>query len=247
MKSATAFVIGATAIVTIAVLANREVGLSPATPAISGGDRADHLWLVFASMAIVVTLAGSVSWLAWRRPVEATDPGQGTNHRWLPFFGVVAIVQVGHLGEHGAQLTQLLMSGGTLAESHGVAGRLDFETVHFSWDTCIWISTLLLTWRYGPVNSWLWLSLFFASAHEVEHMYLYYINLFELDFYMNRGGFAGVLGQGGILPTVERLYLHVIYNFMVVVPFVIAFCKQVAPLLTSPRVHPGTVPGGLAP
>ena len=247
MRSGTGFVIATIVMLGAVILAERLVGLSPPTPEISATDRAGHLWLVLASAAIVGTVAGSVGWLAWRRPVAGTHIGLDTNHRWLPFFAVVAIVQVGHLGEHGAQLTQLLMTGGTLEESHGVVGRLDFETVHFSWDTSIWISTLLLMWRYGRNNAWLWVSLFFASAHEVEHMYLYYINLFELDFYLNRGGFAGVLGKGGILPTVERPYLHVVYNFLVVVPFVIAFCKQVAPLLTTLRPHRETVPGTLGP
>lgn len=148
------------------------------------------------------------------------------HYHWLAIFGTISILQVGHLGEHSTQLVQLLMTDGALAESRGVFGQLDFEAVHFFWDTGVWIGSLLLLWRYGRGSPWLWVSLFFASAHEVEHMYLYYVYLFEFDFYYEGGGFAGVLGKGGVVPTVERPYLHFGYNFMVVIPLVIAFFKQ---------------------
>jgi hypothetical protein len=59
-------------------------------------------------------------------------------------------------------------------------------------------------------------------------MYLYYVNLFEMEFYHDHGGFAGILGNGGVLPTVSRPYLHFGYNFMVVVPMVIAYFMQLA-------------------
>jgi hypothetical protein len=153
------------------------------------------------------------------------------------FFGGVAVLQLGHLGEHGAQVSQLIMSGGTLEDSRGVVGRLDFEAVHFFWDTAIWLTTMTLLWRFGIGNAWIWVSLFFASLHQVEHIYLYYINLFEPEFYSDRGGFAGLLGHGGALPTIERPYLHFTYNFMVVIPFTIAFLKQVEPVLRAPELR----------
>jgi hypothetical protein len=128
------------------------------------------------------------------------------------------------------------MSDGALVHSHGAFGQLDFETVHFFWDTTVWFGTLVLVWRYGRRNGWLWISLVFASAHEVEHMYLYYANVFEFNFYEYQGGFAGIFGKGGMFPVVSRPYLHFGYNFMVVVPMVIAYLKQLnISLQTMPR------------
>ncbi len=56
----------------------------------------------------------------------------------------------------------------------GVFGQLDFETIHFVWDTLVWIGALILLWRF-PRNIWLWLAVFFASLHEMEHAFLFWI------------------------------------------------------------------------
>ncbi len=151
---------------------------------------------------------------------------QFASYHWLAPFFAISVLQVGHLGEHAVQVSQLVINDGALVHSHGVFGQLDFETVHFFWDTAIWLGTLALFWRYGRGNAWLCVSLLFASLHEVEHMYLYYVSLFEPSFYHDHGGFAGILGKGGILPTVSRPYLHFGYNFMVVIPMVIAYVGE---------------------
>ncbi|HKC91307.1 MAG TPA: cyclic nucleotide-binding domain-containing protein [Candidatus Limnocylindria bacterium] len=62
----------------------------------------------------------------------------------------------------------------------GVFGQLDFETVHLVWDSLIWLFTLLLLMRF-PSNRWLWVTAFFASAHEVEHLFISYAYFFERD------------------------------------------------------------------
>jgi hypothetical protein len=180
---------------------------------------------------LYVTIAfGILPWL----PVLVLEAlCQYRNFHWLAVFFAISVLQVGHLGEHSIQITQLFMYNGALVHSHGAFGQLDFETVHFFWDTAVWIGTLLLVWRYGRQNGWLWVSLVFASAHEVEHMYLYYVNLFDYDFYEYQGGFAGILGKGGMIPTLSRPYLHFGYNFMVVIPMVIAYLKQLTVSLES--------------
>lgn len=60
----------------------------------------------------------------------------------------------------------------------GVFGQLDFETIHFVWDTLVWIGALVLLWRF-PRNAWLWLAVFFASLHEMEHAFLFWIYITE--------------------------------------------------------------------
>jgi hypothetical protein len=73
-------------------------------------------------------------------------------------FGVIVMLQLGHMGEHSVQVLQLLLSGGQLAQSHGVFGQLDFETVHFIWDSAIWLSLSLLLRPFASGNRWLWVA-----------------------------------------------------------------------------------------
>ena len=141
-------------------------------------------------------------------------------------FGAITLLQVGHLGEHTAQVTQLLMAGGDLSRAHGVFGQLDFETVHFVWDTGIWLGLGLLLYRFGARNPWLWIAFAAASLHEVEHIYLFSMYRTDLAFYV-RGGYAGIMGSGGVIGSpLGRPYLHFAYNVCVVLPMVIAFWDQ---------------------
>ncbi len=140
-------------------------------------------------------------------------------------FLLVALLQTGHLGEHAAQVTQLLMTDGDLARSRGVFGQLDFETVHFFWDTTIWLTTFVVLLRFNN-NWWLWASFIFASLHETEHVYLYWVFLTDYDYYM-RGGLAGIMGKGGVIGSpLARPYLHFMYNFLVTLPMLIGLWQQ---------------------
>ncbi|MGH2729568.1 MAG: hypothetical protein ACRDJI_03055, partial [Actinomycetota bacterium] len=138
-------------------------------------------------------------------------------------FAAITLFQIGHLGEHSAQVLQLLMTDGELSRSHGVFGKLDFETVHFVWDTGIWLATALLLYKIGGGNKWLWISFVAASFHEIEHIYLFWLYLDAPLFYA-RGGFAGIMGLGGVIGSpLARPYMHFSYNVLVVVPMVVAF------------------------
>jgi hypothetical protein len=140
-------------------------------------------------------------------------------------FTTVVLLQVGHLGEHFAQVVQLLLTNGALARSHGVVGRLDFETVHFVWVSGIWLGSCALLAKFSD-NGWLWVSFLAASIHEVEHVYLFWIYLVDEPFYL-RGGFTGILGWDGVIGSpLARPYLHFAYNFVVVVAMVVAFWHQ---------------------
>jgi len=141
-------------------------------------------------------------------------------------FGVAVLLQLGHLGEHTVQVTQLLLYDGRLAQSHGVFGQLDFETIHFFWDSAIWLILCLVFTRFAPGNRWLWVAFVAASLHEVEHLYLYWIYNSEPSFYVH-GGLEGIMGNGGLVGSpLARPYLHFTYNFLVVVPMVCAFLDQ---------------------
>lgn len=151
-------------------------------------------------------------------------------HRWrldgfYALFLGVSLLQAGHLGEHSAQVLQLVIHDGNLDKSHGVFGQFDFETVHFWWDTAIWFVTAALLLRYWG-NGWVWVSFAFASMHQLEHSYLYYVFLTDFDYYM-AGGLAGIMGKGGIIGSpFARPYLHFFYNFLVTVPMLIGLWSQ---------------------
>jgi hypothetical protein len=140
------------------------------------------------------------------------------------FLGLAAL-QVGHLGEHTVQVTQLLLYHGDITRSHGVFGQLDFETVHFVWDSLIWVAGAILVYQFWD-NAWLWISWAVASVHQVEHVYLFFIYRFHNEFWA-RGGIAGVFGKGGLIGSpLSRPYLHFVYNFLVIIPMLVGLWDE---------------------
>jgi hypothetical protein len=140
-------------------------------------------------------------------------------------FALVCLLQVLHMGEHTTQVLQLLISDGILARSHGVFGQLDFELVHFVTDTTLWL-TLGLFVLLMPGNRWLWIAFAAASLHQIEHFYLFWVYHAHHGFYM-QGGFAGIMGKYGIIGSpLDRPYLHFTYNYIVIVPMLVALWDE---------------------
>ncbi len=157
------------------------------------------------------------------------------HYSYVAIFAIITALQVGHLGEHAFQVSQLYVLNGVLEcpfprdnaanaqraidaglrpaseaptgiyasrlvhfddagqpvkgsdgqevvgpPACGVFGQLDFETIHFYWDTCVWIGALFLLLKF-PRNVFLWIALTAASLHEMEHMFLYYIYVRETE------------------------------------------------------------------
>ena len=185
-------------------------------------------WLL-ASMAAMhgmplwsIVLAGLAPWV----PVIGLEAAWKHQHYGVfALLWLLTLLQVGHMGEHSAQVSQLLMTNGDLDRSHGVFGALDFETVHFYWDSTIWVITALLLHRFVR-NPWLWVAFGAASLHQMEHVYLYFVYLADMDFYAS-GGLAGILGKGGVIGSpLARPYLHFTYNLCVTVPMVLALWHE---------------------
>jgi hypothetical protein len=150
-------------------------------------------------------------------------------------FGVATLLQIGHMGEHTVQVSQLMLYHGQLAQAHGIFGQLDFETIHFFWDSAVWLCLCLLLPRFSRGNRWLWIAFAAASLHEVEHLYLFYVYRTDPTFYVN-GGLAGIMGYDGVIGSpLARPYLHFAYNFLVVVPMVLAFWDQTKQVEARPR------------
>jgi hypothetical protein len=170
-----------------------------------------------------ITLAVLLPWL----PVWWADAAWQSRHYGLyALFSALTLFQLGHMMEHSAELVQLFVNHGDLAQSHGVFGLLDNEVVHFYWNVGVWVGIAILLYRLGSRNPWLWVAFFAASIHMVEHIYLYWLYVFHPDFYL-AGGWAGILGKGGLIGSpLDRPYLHFVYNYLEVVPLVIAFWDQ---------------------
>ena len=173
-------------------------------------------WLPLASLKVLST--------AKHEPVYA-------------FFAAVVGFQLLHMGEHSVQVAQLALTGGDLARSHGVFGQLDFELIHFVSDIAVWLAlgAVIICLR-GTKSPWLWIAFGAASAHAVEHLYLWWIYLEFRGFY-TIGGFAGIMGSHGVIGSpLGRPYMHFGYNFVVVVPMVLALLSQ-ARRSRSPGAH----------
>jgi hypothetical protein len=170
-----------------------------------------------------IALAVLLPWL----PIWWFDATWQTRHYGLyGFFGALTLFQLGHMAEHTAELVQLFVNHGNLAQSRGVFGVLDNEVVHFYWNVGVWLGLAVLLYRLGPKNPWLWIAFAAASLHMVEHIYLYWLYVFHQEFW-SAGGWAGILGKGGMLGSpLDRPYLHFAYNYLEVVPLVIAFWDQ---------------------
>ena len=159
-------------------------------------------------------------------------------------FGVAVLLQIGHMGEHTVQIVELLLYNGNLGQSHGVFGQLDFETVHFIWDSAVWVLLCVVLTRFSRGNRWLWIAFAAASIHEVEHLYLFWIYQTDRWFYLH-AGLAGIMGNGGLIGSpLARPYLHFAYNFIVVVPMVCAFVDQTKQVYTKRVALPAVAPAG---
>jgi hypothetical protein len=219
----------------------RETGPTRALPRIPRVLRIESVSAKWWRGALAYSLAtipfsvafGAPLWLAWLAIlapwwVIITLEARHKHARDAIFaiFGLMVILQLLHMVEHTTQLGQLMLSGGQIAKSHGVIGQLDFETVHFFADTTLWLGLAVLAVNFKSRNAWLWVAFAAASLHEVEHLYLFWLNVAEHTVYLS-GGAAGIMGHYGLIGSpLDRPYLHYAYNFIVIVPMIIAFWDE---------------------
>ena len=169
---------------------------------------------------------GLMTVLPWVPALTLEAIWQYDHYGFYAVFGAIVLLQLGHIGEHTSQLIQLVLTHGNLSRSHGIFGQLDLEAVHFYWNIGVWLGAAAIFYRFGAKNRWLWIALFTASFHMVEHFYLYWLYLFQHDYWV-AGGSAGILAHGGMIGSpLDRPYLHFAYNFLEVTPLVVAFWVQ---------------------
>lgn len=145
---------------------------------------------------------------------------------WLALFGVMAFVQSLHFTEHVIEVVQVHVFHDPLNQAQAIFGQFNVEWVHFTGDTALSIGTLLLLTRYR-YNPWLYVAAFFQVAHQAEHSYL----IFNHVFYHVTQGAPGLLASpGGAIDGgvgLNRPDLHLIYNTLFTIPFVLALVYQV--------------------
>jgi len=234
-----------------AIASADEPGALPRIPRSLRFERVPAKWVRTAAAFSLATIPfsavlGAPLWLAWLAilapwwAIIATEARQKyARDGVFAVFGLLVILQLLHMVEHSTQIAQLLITSGSFARSHGVIGQLDFETVHFVADTTLWISLGLLAISFKARNAWLWVAFAAASLHQIEHFYLFWMYLGEHTVYIS-GGAAGIMGNNGLIGTpLDRPYLHYTYNFIVIVPMLIAFWDQARHV---DRVHRLTAP-----
>ena len=154
------------------------------------------------------------------------------------FFAAVVASQIGHVGEHVAQMVQIHVLGLSGPNARGIVGVLDIEWVHFAWNTWILVAVIALVFmrRRDP---WLWAAAVLSVWHEAEHAVI-------MATYLSTGvaGSPGLLARGGALLgglPLSRPDLHFLYNLVETVPLVVAFTRAtrgaastVKPLRRSP-------------
>src|SRR3954447_26942655 len=186
--------------------------------------------------------------LPWIPVVALEFKGKFRRDALFAAFGMLVILQLLHMVEHSVQVGQLVATNGALARSHGIFGQLDFELVHFVTDTTLWVSLGMLVIIFRGRNIWLVVAFAAASFHQIEHFYLFWINHADKTFYLS-GGAAGIMGHFGVIGSpLDRPYLHYTYNFIVLLPMLIAIwdearrverdeAKKAAPVEPAVPVH----------
>lgn len=200
---------------------------------ILGAAFASYLILAIAYLEnVVIWLAFGLAIIPWILIMLVEMEWTYRHFGWLALFGVMAFVQTIHFSEHVIEVVQVHVFNNPLRQAQAIFGQFNVEWVHFTGDTGLTIGTLLLLTRYR-FNPWLYVAAVFQIAHQAEHSYL----IFNYLHYHVAPGAPGLLASpGGAIAGgvgLNRPDLHLIYNTLFTVPFVIALVYQVRRIYDS--------------
>jgi hypothetical protein len=123
----------------------------------------------------------------------------------LAVFALLVPVQLLHLVEHSAQVTQIHLLGWAPREAGGIISALNSEIVHFLWN--IGVVTISIWLYVRGARGWLMLlNIGWAVLHTGEHIYM-------MNNYILSGGvqgLPGIFGKGGWLnqaPITQSTFL----------------------------------------
>lgn len=120
-------------------------------------------------------------------------------------LGVLLVTQTLHTIEHLAQWIQYHMLNWPLKAANGIISPLNAEIIHFTWNLAVLLVIVYLI-TAGLRHRWMWLLLLWAGAHTLEHTYMFWNYLNEVQRLTEAGlspvaaqGLPGFFGDGGWL------------------------------------------------
>lgn len=183
------------------------------------------MWKAVALVLVIMVVPAAVTWRASARRYGTT----------AAFAGALVTVQGLHSIEHGTQWVQRHVMHRPLRLSNGLLSPANSEWVHFVWNWLVLFAVVVLVWR-GMRSWWGWALLVWATAHTLEHTYMWIrflqvsADLRELGVGdVTAQGLPGIVGRGGWLDlnagpkvqlicgmpfvtTADRLDAHFVWN-----------------------------------
>ena len=147
-------------------------------------------------------------------------------------LSVLLALQGFHTVEHVAQYTENHVLGWLPKDASGLISAANVEWVHFAWNWSVLLVVAYLIWTAGMRNAWAWLLLIWATAHTLEHTYLFVRYLQTVQLLEAQGistrfaqGLPGIIGRDGWLARSG-----------VSTPGIGLICRLAPPLVTTLRL-----------
>ncbi len=204
-----------------------------------------QLWQAVALVLAIMAVPGTITW-------RATATRYGSN---AAVAAALVTVQGLHSIEHGVQWTQRHVLGEPLRLSNGLLSPANSEWVHFVWNWSV-VAAVGYLFARGMRGFWGWAALIWATAHALEHTYMWvrFLQVSAELAGLGQGdvtaqGLPGVVGRDGwldlnagtrlelicglpFITTADRLDTHFAWNtgeILLVLPAVHIFLRRHVP------------------
>lgn len=177
------------------------------------------LWQAVALFLVVMAVPGVIKWRADAKRFGAT----------AAVAGALIAVQGLHSVEHVTQWAQRHIFHEPLRQANGLLSPANSEWVHFLWNWSVMIPVAFLMFR-GMRGFWGWAFFAWATAHTLEHTYMF-VRYLQMSAELRGLGFGDVTAQGlpGIFGRGGWLDLNA-------GPQVQVYCRLIPGVTTADRV-----------
>jgi hypothetical protein len=142
------------------------------------------VWVASASVLALLLLPGA---LKWRDDLRRYGPT-------VMALSILLAAQGFHTIEHISQVVQFHLLKWPPFASSGLISAANAEWIHFTWNWAVVAATAYLL-RGGMRSVWAWLLLAWATAHALEHAYLF-ARYLDMRAELARMGFSSLSAQG---------------------------------------------------